>query len=69
MSCPTLAIECNGETQGLMLLKTDGHFAMLPEQLDKPLVYVTYLASAPWNLPGVLEQPRFSGVGTVMMRS
>lgn len=67
LSCPTLAIECDGETQGLMLLKTDGHFAMLPAQVDKPLVYVTYLASAPWNLQGVVEQPRFSGVGTVMM--
>lgn len=67
LSCPTLAIECDGETQGLMLLKTDGHFATLPSEKNKPLVYVTYLASAPWNLQGVLEQPRFSGVGTVMM--
>lgn len=67
LSCPTLAIECDGETQGLMLLKTDGHFAKLQGELNKPLVYMTYLASAPWNLPGVLEQPRFSGVGTVMM--
>jgi hypothetical protein len=67
LSCPTLAIECDGETQGLMLLKTDGHFARLKAQLNKPLVYVTYLASAPWNLQSVLDQPRFSGVGTVMM--
>lgn len=67
LSCPTLAIECEGETQGLMLLKTDGHFASLPAEKDKPLVYVTYLASAPWNLAGVVAQPRFSGVGTVML--
>jgi hypothetical protein len=67
LSCPTFAIECDGETQGLMLVKTDGHFASLPAEKDKPLVYITYLATAPWNLPGVVGQPRFSGVGTVML--
>ena len=47
LSCPTLAIECAGQTQGLMLLKTDGHFGMLPGEIDKPLVYVVYLALMP----------------------
>lgn len=67
LSCPTLAIECEGETQGLMLLKTDGHFAMLAPDKDKPLVYITYLATAPWNLPSVVGKPRFSGAGSVLM--
>jgi hypothetical protein len=67
LSCPTLAIECDGEPQGLMLVKTDGHFAALPSEKGKPLLYVTYLASAPWNLARVVGSPRFSGVGTVRM--
>jgi hypothetical protein len=67
LSCPTLAIECDGETQGLMLLKTDGHFALSSGEKDRPLVYVTYLATAPWNLRSFVEQPRYSGVGTILM--
>lgn len=69
LSCPTLAIECEDEPQGLMLLKTDGHFANLPNEAGRPLVYVTYLASAPWNLRGVVDRPRFSGIGTLLMRA
>lgn len=67
LSCPTMAIECNGEPQGLMLLKTDGHFAVSVEEKARPLVYVTYLATAPWNLGDVVERPRYSGVGTILM--
>jgi GNAT superfamily N-acetyltransferase len=69
LSCPTLAIECDGEAQGLMLLKTDGHFSKLPSEADKPLVYVTYLAAAPWNLRGVVEQPRLFGVGLILLNA
>lgn len=69
LSCPTLAIECEAEPQGLMLLITDGHFSSLPTEAGKPLVYVLYLASAPWNLVGVVDQPRFRGVGTLLLRA
>jgi hypothetical protein len=69
LSCPTLAVECDGEPQGLMLLKTDGHFAQLPNQERKPLVYVPYLATAPWNQRELNNSPKFSGVGTVLMRA
>jgi hypothetical protein len=67
LSCPTLAIECEGETQGLMLLRSDGNFSQLPSEKGKPLVYVTYLATAPWNLAAIVEKPRFGGIGTVML--
>lgn len=69
LSCPTLAIECAGQTQGLMLLKTDGHFGMLLGEIDKPLVYVVYLATAPWNLRALVGQPRFAGVGHVLLHA
>src|SRR5207248_1305767 len=58
LSCPTLAIECAGQTQGLMLVKTDGHFGRLLAELDQPLVYIVYLATAPWNLRALVEKPR-----------
>lgn len=69
LSCPTLAIEYSGQTQGLMLLKTDGHFGLLPSEIDKPLVYVVYLATAPWNLPALVGRPRFKGVGLVLLHA
>jgi hypothetical protein len=67
LSCPTLAIESAGQTQGLMLVKTDGHFGKLPGETGKPLVYVVYLATAPWNLRQLVPQPRFSGVGLLLL--
>lgn len=66
---PTLAIEFEGDAQGLMLLKTDGEFARLPGELGKPLVYVVFLATAPWNLTSVVARPRFRGVGSVLLRA
>lgn len=66
---PTLAIEFEGEAQGLMLLETDSKFARLPGQIGKPLVYVVFLAAAPWNLPALVRRPRFRGVGTMLMRA
>lgn len=67
LSCPTLAIECHGEPQGLMLLQTDGFFAQITGDEGKPLVYVTFLASAPWNLSAIVSQPKYKGVGTVLL--
>ncbi len=69
LSYPTLAIECDGHAQGLMLLKTDGAFGRLPEQGMHPLVSVEFLASAPWNLPTVVARPRYRGVGTLLLRA
>lgn len=69
LSLPTLAIECQGNPQGLMLLRTDGHFARLREQEGKPLVYVCYLASAPWNLPEIANKPLFNGIGALLIRA
>ncbi len=51
-------IECGGEMQGLMAIRTD-RTCRLPGQSGLPLVYVDYLAMAPWNLPGLVTQPRF----------
>ncbi|WP_316872139.1 GNAT family N-acetyltransferase [Ralstonia mannitolilytica] len=69
LSCPTLAVEYDGQMQGLMLLTTDGHFGKLPSETGKPIVYIRYLAVAPWNLRGMAEPPRFSGVGLIMLHA
>lgn len=69
LSYPTLAIEFEGDAQGLMLIKTDGEFAKLPAQVGRPIVYVVFLAAAPWNLADIVARPRFRGVGTMLLRA
>lgn len=60
-------IEYDSQMQGLMLALTAGALCRLESQKGKPLVYVDYLASAPWNLPNITPEPRFSLVGTVLL--
>lgn len=62
-----LGIEYDSQMQGLMLALTAGALCRLESQKGKPLVYVDYLASAPWNLPNITPEPRFSLVGTVLL--
>src|SRR5262245_8874252 len=51
-----LGIECDEEMQGLMLLATAGKetSARVVEHRGKPLVYVHFIATAPWNSPLVV---------------
>jgi hypothetical protein len=64
-----LALICENQVQGLMLLAMAGHSCRLPEQAKKDLVYIDYLETAPWNRKAIVPQPRFGGVGTVMIRA
>jgi len=54
--------------QGIMKVETVAHSCRLPEQQGKPLVYIDYIESAPWNIKKMmtaLGQPqRFRAVGT-----
>jgi hypothetical protein len=68
LSLPTLALECAGEPQALMLLQTDGMFCKLPDVAGRPLVYVMFLQAAPWNLRTVTDTPRYRGAGTALLR-
>lgn len=68
LSMPTIGVECAGQVQGLLMLLTDGQVCRLRDQLNQPLVYVTFVAAAPWNLAEVVPEPRYSGVGTVLLR-
>jgi len=66
-------ISCGGELQGLMKLATVGHVARHPEQKGKPIVYVDYLETAPWNIK-VLTQAqgknsRFGAVGSRLIEA
>lgn len=69
LSYPTLAVECEEQPQGLMLLQTDGEFGRLDQHKSQPLVYVVFLATAPWNLTSISSNPRFRGVGMMLLRA
>ncbi|MGB8354988.1 MAG: hypothetical protein WCD79_13920 [Chthoniobacteraceae bacterium] len=62
----SFALLCQNELQGLMVIN-DITSARLPGQFGKPLVYIQFLATAPWNRPEVEDTPRFRGVGNTFV--
>lgn len=60
------AVECEGETQGLMAIETQQHRSQFfPGQ---PLVYVVMLSAAPWNRRLIQSPPRFKSVGRTLLQ-
>jgi hypothetical protein len=64
-----LGTECQGQMQGLMMVKTAGCAARLPPDVGQPLVYVDYLEVAPWNLRALTDTPRFGGIGVRLIEA
>lgn len=62
-------IECAGKVQGLLMVKLVGVQARLEPDVGKPLVYIDYLESAPWNLAAMVDVPMYCGIGIVLMRT
>jgi hypothetical protein len=62
----SLALVCGRELQGLMMTN-DITSARLRRQFGKPLIYVEFVATAPWNRPSLQDPPRFRGVGQVFV--
>jgi hypothetical protein len=60
-------IECQSQMQGLMLALTAGKDSQIASQRGRPLVYVHFLAAAPWNLASIVAEPRFSLVGSILV--
>jgi len=60
-------VECRSEMQGLMLVLTAGRHSRIESQRGKPLVYIHFLAAAPWNLGSVVLEPRYSLVGSILI--
>lgn len=60
------AIECDEATQGLMMLRSQGHRSwVVPSQR---IVYVDFLATAQWNRPSIQSPPRYRLVGSILLR-
>lgn len=62
----SFSLICQGELQGLMMVN-DMMSARLATQFGKPMIYVEFLATAPWNRAEISQSPRYRGVGKVFM--
>lgn len=62
------AIEADNETQALMIVRTDKPCRVM-QQIGEPMVYIDYLATAPWNLPRLILSPRFARCGLNMVET
>uniref|UniRef100_A0A8T6QJ72 GNAT family N-acetyltransferase n=1 Tax=Lyngbya confervoides BDU141951 TaxID=1574623 RepID=A0A8T6QJ72_9CYAN len=58
-------MELEALLQGVILLETQWHRSWLPQRF--PLVYVEYLASAPWNRRLIEDPPYLVGVGRALL--
>ncbi len=66
-------ITCRGKLQGIMKIETAGRSSRLPEHKGKPLIYIDYLETAPWNIKTLVEAlgkgPQFGAVGTRLIEA
>jgi hypothetical protein len=60
------AVECEGMTQGLMLIDTRSHRSGV--EPDRRLVYISFLATAPWNRLSMPTPPVYRTVGSVLLQ-
>lgn len=62
-----VALECAGCTQGLMYL-TSGYTCQLAPDKGEDLLYVDFIAVAPWNRRQLYGgQKKYTGIGTTLM--
>lgn len=62
-------IKAEDKMQGMLIAMTAGHTCRIEVQKNKPLIYIDYLASAPWNSSEVVESPKYAGIGKVLIRA
>lgn len=59
------AIECEQITQGLMMLEISNHYSKNDHK--QRILYVDFIATAPWNRPSLKNPPDYKGVGSVFL--
>ncbi len=66
LSYQSFALNAEGNLQGMMITNnvTSGR---LPEQFGKPLIYIEFVATAPWNRPEIQKPPKYRGTGRIFL--
>lgn len=62
----SFSLLCGGELQGMLICR-DLASARLQGQFGRPMVYVEFVATAPWNRPEISDPPRFRGCGRIFV--
>lgn len=62
-------LECGGNTQALMMTCKGGAncFSRHSEHPKADMLYVEFLATAPWNRPRLVENPTYKGAGITLI--
>ena len=62
-------LECGGNTQALMLTCKGGTdcFSRHTEHSGADMLYIEFLATAPWNRPHLVEHPTYKGAGITLI--
>ena len=62
-------IEADGKMQGLMMVCLTGKNSRLDSDKGKPLVYVDFVETAPWNAKEFAASPVYKGVGVRLIQA
>jgi hypothetical protein len=65
----SFGIEAVGKMQGLMIVCLTGKNARLDPDKGKPLVYVDFIETAPWNAKEYTSTPLYKGVGVRLIQA
>lgn len=65
----SFGIEAAGKMQGLMLVCLAGKDARLDPDKGKPIVYVDFIETAPWNAKEFTASPVYKGVGVRLIQA
>lgn len=63
------SVMCEDSTQGMMFVDFAKHRSRIAEKSGKHLVYVDFVETAPWNRADFLNEPKYQGVGTLLIRA
>lgn len=65
----SIGIEADGKMQGLMMVLLAGRASRLDPDKGKPLAYIEFLETAPWNSREFTQSPLYKGVGVRLVQA
>jgi len=66
LSYQSFALICEGDLQGLMIV-SNVRSAKIQEQFGKPIVYVEFVSTAPWNRVEINKPVKYRGAGRIFI--
>lgn len=61
------AVECEGKVEAFMIVDNSKYRCRRPEQDGGNLIYIEFVAIAPWNRKALVEQPLYRGIGKALV--